>query len=294
MRDFGEVLTPEEAEEPILAPATRAALFEWMGELRAADALADVGLKPRSRCLLHGPPGCGKTTLAHHLAARLGMPMVTIGAEGIMASMLGESEKKLTGLFAALTTSKLQCLVFMDEVEAIGGHRSKNRGGGADNARSSILTVLLRKIETYSGLLIAATNRPDDLDPALWRRFHLQLAVDLPGDEERFAILRRYGLPFVWRDEDLDMLADATAGASPALLRGVMEGVKRALILAPRLQRDASDPAEVFRTIVGSVSPPPEIYPPMLWADFDAVTTGLAPCNGNPIEETSHGTTVRV
>ena len=262
---MAEVLAPEAAEEPILAPAARAAVFEWLAELRAEDELRAVGLKPRATALLHGPPGCGKTTLAHHLAARLGIPMVLVGSENVFRPYLGESEAVIDKLFKALATASVPCLVFLDEIEAVGGSRARNNRGGADNARSSVPTVLLRRIEQFTGLLVAATNRPQDLDTALWRRFHLQVAVDLPGDDERFAILRRYGLPFAFADADLDRLCELTDGASPALLRGVMEGVKRALVIGPRIGRDLSQPVPVFARIVASVMPPPEIMPPPLW-----------------------------
>ena len=260
-----EVWAPEDAEEPILAPATRGAVFEWLAELRAEDELRAVGLKPRATALLHGPPGCGKTTLAHHLAARLGVPLVLVGAEKIFKPYLGESEQALDRLFKGLAMAGSPCIAFLDEIEAIGGKRAMNSQGGADNARTAVLTVLLRRIEQFDGLLVAATNRPQDLDPALWRRFNLQVAVDLPGDDERFAILRRYGLPFDFAERDLDLLCRLTDGASPALLRGVMEGVKRGLVIGGRLGRDVSDPAAAFARVVASVMPPPEIASPPLW-----------------------------
>ncbi len=174
---MADVLAPEDADEPILAPAARAAVFEWLGELRAEEELRAVGLKSRATALLHGPPGCGKTTLAHHLAARLGVPMVLVGAENVFRPYLGESEGVLDKLFRALKATDVPCVVFLDEIEAVGGSRARNRNGGADNARSSILTVLLRRIEQFTGLLVAATNRPPDLDAALWRRVHRQVAA---------------------------------------------------------------------------------------------------------------------
>lgn len=265
LRGVAEVVAPDAAEEPILTPATRGAMFEWLAELRAADELTAAGLTPRSTALMFGPPGCGKTTLAHHIAARLGVPMVVVGAESLFAAHMGEGEKNVARLFDGLEAAEVPCLVFLDEIEAIGARRQAGTGGGATHARGSMLTVMLRRIERFRGMLVGATNRHDALDPALWRRFHLQVEVGLPGDEERFAILRRYGAPFVFPDDDLDLLSDLTVGASPALLRGVMEGVKRALVLAPKLGREVGSALDVLRRVTASVSPPPEITGVPLW-----------------------------
>ena len=260
-----EVLAPGDAEEPILAHNVRVALFAWLAEIRARDELKAVGLKPRNTALFYGPPGCGKTTMAHHLAARLGMPLVLIGSENVISSGWGEAEAALAKLFSKLRSTPTPCVAFIDEIEGIGGSRDQNTHGGADNARTSMLGVLLRKIETYEGFMVGATNRPEDIDVALWRRFHLQVSIDLPGGDERFAILRRYGLPFEFTDADIDLLTDLTAGASPALLRGLMEGLKRALVIGSRIGLDISDPVKVFSRIVVSVQPPPETDRPPLW-----------------------------
>ena len=267
---LGEVREPGDAEEPILAPNVRRALFGWLAEIRAADELKAVGLIPRTTALAVGPPGCGKTTLAHHLAARLGVPMVVVGPETILGKYLGESEKSVARLFAALAEADCPALLFMDEFDSLGGKRKGDVQSGAGEARLATLTVLLRKVEEHRGYMIAATNRPDGIDPAMWRRFHMQISVDLPGPEERFAILKRYGLPFAFGDDDLDLLASLTPGASPALLRGLMENMKRALVVGDKIGWPIHDPVALVETILVALKPPPEIQPPPLWSSRES------------------------
>lgn len=260
---FADVLMPQEAEEPILAPNVRAAVFEWLTEVRAADDLKAVGIKPRRTALLYGPPGCGKTTLAHHFAARLGLPLACVRSESLINSYLGSTGQNIGQLFDAMAETEGKVVIFFDEVDALGGRRMNDQGASVERANS--LNVLLRRIERFDGIALAATNRQDFLDSALWRRFDMQISVDLPGADERFAIIRRYAAPFEPTDDDIDLLVELTAGASPALLRALMEGVKRTLIVGPRTGRKIDDPGEVFASVVAAVAPAPEYAPPPLW-----------------------------
>lgn len=264
LREFADVLMPKDAEEPILAPTVRAALFEWLTEIRAADDLAAAKVKPRRTALLYGPPGCGKTTFAHHFAARLGMPLACVRSESLIDKYLGSTGNNIGKLFDAMTATEGKVVIFFDEVDALGGRRMNDQSASVERANS--LNVLLRRIETFNGIALAATNRQDFLDTALWRRFDMQISVDLPGADERFAIIRRYAAPFEPSDDDIDILVDLTVGASPALLRALMEGVKRTLIVGPKTGRKIDDPSSVFASVVAAVAPPPEYEtPPALW-----------------------------
>ncbi|MBA5779552.1 ATP-binding protein [Stappia sp. F7233] len=258
-------MSPGEADEPILGVSVRSAIYEWLVEINTAEELKAARLTPRTSALLSGPPGCGKTTLAHHLAARLGIPMVNVGSEMLYEAFLGASERNAAALFNALATSEDRCVVFLDEIDAIGGKRQEDSGGGAQNGRNSMLTVLLRKIETFNGILIAATNRPESLDPALWRRFGMQISVDLPDDDARFAILKRYGMPYSFDEDLLSELSDLTEGAAPSLLRQLMESVKRQLVVGPRIRRETRSAAEAFALAISQNEPHPDYDKPVLW-----------------------------
>lgn len=269
VQKFGDILLPHEAEEPILSAGPRLAIYEWLTEIRTRDELEAVGLKPRSTALLYGPPGTGKTTLAHHLAARLGLPLVAVQSERLVSSALGGTGKNVAELFDGLAEAEHGCVVLLDEIDGIGSTRSSDQQACA-REMNMVLTTLLTRVEAFRGMCIAATNRKESLDPALWRRFGMQISVDLPRDEERFAILKRYATPFDFGDDALDLITDITQGASPALLRQLMEGLKRALVLHPRLGLKIDDVAIVFRAITSAVAPHPDLPQPPLWKSFDA------------------------
>lgn len=273
VKKFAEVLRPEDVDEPILAPRVAHAIHEWLVEIHHANDLAAVKIEPRRLALLYGPPGTGKTTLAHHLAARLGLPLVAVQSERIVESFMAGTGKNIGALFDLLKGLERHCVLLLDEFDAIGQKRQSASGRNAaiQHDNNQALTILLRRIEHYRGIGLAATNTKDELDSALWRRFGLQISVDLPGEQERFSILRKYGLPFDFSDELFDCLVTATRGCSPSLLRQLMEGVKRTLVLGPRLQFDISSARVVFEHVISSIAPPPEMQRPPLWSGSEAL-----------------------
>lgn len=261
---FGVVLHPEESEPPVLTPQVRSALKLWMTELNYERELKAVGVKPRTRMILEGPPGTGKTTLAHHISARLGIPLAVIEVSNLISKYVGETGNNIGKVFAAARALKGEIALFFDEIDAVGTARS-NDGSSAGQARVDSVVALLQMIDRYDGVLFAATNRPQVIDAAIWRRFEMQINVGLPGPEERFAIVRRYFAPFALPDDDISAFGDALDQASPALIRTVVEQMKREIILAPKLEQDGSL-AAILERVTTSAQPAEDMPSPTLWA----------------------------
>lgn len=261
--DFAQVLMPEDSDPPILSAPVRTAMHQWLVELGCADELAAVGLQARRTALLSGPPGCGKTTLAHHLAARLGLPLVLVDMAALTSQYVGGTGQNIVKLFGAIYEQQDSLVLFLDEFDGVAQSR-RAVSQASDREHNHVVVALLQHFDRFKGTLFAATNRADDIDPAIWRRFGMQIVIDLPDDESRFAILKRYLSPLVWNDDALDALCDLASGATPALLRQLMEGVKRDLVLSPRF-RLPTDAKSVFGRVLATLRPPADVAPPQLW-----------------------------
>lgn len=263
---FGDVLLPEEAQEPILAKPVRAALLEWLTEIWATDELAAVGLKARRRAIFHGAPGTGKTTLAHHLAARLGLPMLVVRPERLKSKWIGQTAMQVGALFDTLKAQEEPFFLFFDEFDSLAAQRmdgGHNPVGEQDHNHG--VNALLSNFDRYDGFIVAATNHGRRVDEAIWRRFEIQTELALPGDHERRRILERYFAPFVLPPRALEILSQSLETASPALMRGFAEHIKRQIVVGPKagwaMDRDA-----VLARVIETVKPHPDLGLPALWS----------------------------
>jgi cell division protease FtsH len=199
-----------------------------------------MGAKIPKGVLLFGPPGTGKTLLARAVAGEAGVPFFSISGSDFVEMFVGVGASRVRDLFEQAKNSA-PAIVFVDEIDAVGRQRGAGLGGGHDE-REQTLNQLLVEMDGFDlrqgVILIAATNRPDILDPALLRpgRFDRQIVVDRPDLEGRKAILNVHakGKPLA-KEVDLDVMARRTPGFTGADLANLMN---EATLLAARMGRD--------------------------------------------------------
>ncbi len=150
-------------------------------EHNRADLLRSYNLEPRHRVIFTGPPGNGKTSLAEALAEKLMIPFVIVRYEGIITSFLGETASRLKNLFDYIRSQK--CLLFFDEFDTIGKERGDIHETGEIKRVVSSLLLQIDKLPSYT-LIVVATNHPELLDRAVWRRFQLKINLPKPGINE--------------------------------------------------------------------------------------------------------------
>ncbi|MHA3701606.1 ATP-dependent zinc metalloprotease FtsH [Jatrophihabitans sp. YIM 134969] len=186
-----------------------------------------IGAKIPKGVLLYGPPGTGKTLLARAVAGEAGVPFYSISGSDFVEMFVGVGASRVRDLFEQ-AKSNAPAIIFVDEIDAVGRHRGAGMGGGHDEREQTLNQMLVEMdgFDVKGGvIMIAATNRPDILDPALLRpgRFDRQIAVGPPDVEGRKAVLRVHakGKPFD-RDVDLDVIARRTPGFTGADLANVI------------------------------------------------------------------------
>jgi len=211
-------------------------LTEVVDFLKNPDRFTAVGAKIPKGCLLVGPPGTGKTLLAKAVAGEAGVPFFSISGSEFVEMFVGVGASRVRDLFEQ-AKKNAPCIVFIDEIDAVGRQRGAGLGGGNDE-REQTLNQLLTEMDGFEGntgiIIIAATNRPDVLDAALMRpgRFDRQVTVDRPDYAGRLQILGVHARgKTLSKDVDLDKVARRTPGFTGADLANLLN---EAAILAAR------------------------------------------------------------
>ena len=238
---FDDVAGEDEAKEN---------LSEIVDFLHHPDKYAKIGAKMPKGVLLVGPPGTGKTMLAKAVAGEAGVPFFPIAGSEFVEMFVGMGASKVRDLFKQ-AKKQAPCIIFIDEIDAIGQKRTGNAMGNSE--REQTLNQLLTEMDGFNAddnvVILAATNRPESLDPALLRpgRFDRRVPVELPDLAGREAILKAHAKKVALGDDvDFHTIARMAAGASGAELANI---VNEAALRAIRDHRDAVSQADLEESI---------------------------------------------
>ena len=242
-KTFADVAGQEEAKE---------ALAEVVGFLNEPEKYKEIGAKVPKGVLLVGPPGTGKTLLAKAVAGESKVPFFSISGSEFVEMFVGMGAARVRDLFKQ-AKEKAPCIIFIDEIDTIG--KKRNSGPGSNEEREQTLNQLLTEMDGFEGdtgvVILAATNRPETLDPALLRpgRFDRRVPVELPDLAGREVILNLHARNVKLADDvDLTAIARATSGASGADLANIInEGALRAVRMGRKYvtQEDLEESIEV-------------------------------------------------
>jgi len=243
---FADVAGEDEAKE---------SLQEIVDFLHNPKRYEDIGAKMPKGVLLVGPPGTGKTLLARAVAGEAGVPFFSIAGSEFVEMFVGMGASKVRDLFKQ-ANEKAPCIIFIDEIDTIGKKRDGASGMGGNDEREQTLNQLLTEMDGFDAakgvIILAATNRPESLDPALTRpgRFDRRVPVELPDLKGRESILRLHAQKVKIPDCDFAVVARMTPGASGAELANIINEAALGAVRHHRMAVTQYDLQEAVDTIL--------------------------------------------
>lgn len=241
---FADVAGQNEAKEM---------LKEIVEFLHKPQKYTDIGASLPKGALLVGPPGTGKTLIARAVAGEAKVPFFAISGSEFVQMFVGMGAAKVRDLFRQ-ANEKAPCIIFIDEIDAIGKRRDSGLGG--NDEREQTLNQLLTEMDGFDGrkgvVILAATNRPEDLDKALLRpgRFDRRIQMELPDLEGRKAILNVHLKKVKHETVDIDIVARATAGTSGAELANIVNEAALRAVRMGRSEVTTADLEESVETVI--------------------------------------------
>lgn len=204
------------------------AIESILNEWKNYDKLFSIQAQPSRSCLIYGAPGTGKTHLAKWIANQIGMPVILARLDGLMSSFLGTSSRNISNLFAF--AAKYRCVLLLDEFDAIAKLRDDNQEVGEIKR---VVNTLLQNLDarTKIGFTIGITNHENLLDPAIWRRFDVQIEIPKPSSDVMVSILNKFLAPLSLAEEEVKFLSWAIENSSGADAESLVKWLKKSYVL---------------------------------------------------------------
>lgn len=216
----------------VLPAIVKEKIEDYIQSLNQRDKFSHLGLNLAESLLLFGPPGCGKTTIAHYISKRTGLPLVTAKLDGLISSLLGNTAKNIRKIFEY--AQERPCILFLDEFDAIAKARTDSQEVGE---LKRVVNSLLQNIDAFNenSILIAATNHEKLLDQAVWRRFTNVIEVPKPTENEIPTLLKQYlesiKVEFIDDHKKMKTLSELLIGLSPSDIRAICyTSIKRSIL----------------------------------------------------------------
>ncbi|MTH66458.1 AAA family ATPase [Paracoccus shanxieyensis] len=245
---LAEIIFPAEinADSPLFNPTVAQAVSTIVDEWTNFEALSVVDISPAKTCLVYGAPGTGKTRLALWIARKLDLPVILVKLDGLVSSFLGTTARNIGNLFTF--ANRYRCVLLLDEFDAIAKVRDDPQEVGEIKR---VVNALLQNLDVRQniGLTIGITNHPKLLDPAVWRRFEIQLEIPKPDFAVRKAIAQHFMPPVQAPDNHLRLIAWFTEGSTGAEIEALVRTYKKATTVREEDRRGLLDTLRQFATL---------------------------------------------
>lgn len=220
-------------EMPIFDDNIKEAINSIIIEWTKFEKLIEIEAYPASSCLIYGLPGTGKTYLAKWIAKQIGLPVVLARLEGLMSSFLGTTSKNIGNLFSF--ANRYNCVLLLDEFDAIAKLRNDPQEVGEVKR---VVNTLLQCLDSRKdkGFTIGVTNHESLLDPAIWRRFDIQIEIPKPSPIVIITLLKKFISPLVLKDNELKLYAWSIEDASGADIEMLAKWIKRVYVVDSEAQ----------------------------------------------------------
>ena len=245
---LAEIIFPGDIESsaPLFNETVKQAINTIVEEWEHFDALAEIDIRPSKTCLIYGAPGTGKTRLALWIARELDLPVVLVRLDGLVSSFLGTTARNIGNLFSF--ANRYRCVLLLDEFDAIAKVRDDPQEVGEIKR---VVNALLQNLDIRRdiGFTVGITNHPKLLDPAVWRRFEVQLEIPKPDFGMRKAIAAHFMPPVKAPDSHLRLISWFTEGATGAEIESLVRTYKKATTVREEDKRGLLDTLRQFATL---------------------------------------------